>query len=323
MAMSVLAVSALFTHNTYLLMPSPKKSKSTRKPAAKKKESKASAPAPKKTSPSKPAAGKPAAKPAAKASKAPAKKGSRISAAAFKKKLLEKKSARPIAFSLEEVREVARSNAQRASDRATAAAERAPKKVTQRKLEELEKPSQPHHIRPASLTDILGYNPQKGVTREAAQQREVPTKFQRYHKLLVELRDHVLSGLNQHAEDTLKRSSKEDTGDLSSYSQHMADSGTDTFDRDFALSLVSSEQEALSEIEAAIQRIHDGSYGVCELTGKPISKERLLAVPFARYSVESQAEIEKLKRRTVQRGGVFTDLSSEEGGKFMEEDSED
>jgi RNA polymerase-binding transcription factor DksA len=103
----------------------------------------------------------------------------------------------------------------------------------------------------------------------------------------------------------------------------MADAGTDTFDRDFALSLVSSEQEALSEIEAAIKRVYDGTYGICEHTGKPIAKERLLAVPFTRHSAQAQMEMEKNNHRSVQRGGIFGEAGTEEGGKVMEEDSDE
>jgi RNA polymerase-binding transcription factor DksA len=133
----------------------------------------------------------------------------------------------------------------------------------------------------------------------------------------------VLESLGQHSEETLKRSAKEDAGDLSGYGQHMADAGTDTFDRDFALSLVSSEQEALSEVEAAIKRVHAGTYGICELTGKPISRDRLLAVPFTRYSAEAQKELEKTKHYSVQRAGIFADTTSEEGGKLNEEEPEE
>ena len=103
----------------------------------------------------------------------------------------------------------------------------------------------------------------------------------------------------------------------------MADAGTDTFDRDFALSLVSSEQEALSEVEAAIKRIRDGTYGICELTQKPISRDRLLAVPFTRYSAEAQKELEKTHHRSVQRAGIFADTTAEEGGKLAEEEPEE
>ncbi|MGA3008145.1 MAG: TraR/DksA C4-type zinc finger protein [Opitutaceae bacterium] len=97
----------------------------------------------------------------------------------------------------------------------------------------------------------------------------------------------------------------------------MADAGTDTFDRDFALSMVANEQEALSEIEAAIQRIHAGTYGICEVTGKPISKERLIAVPFTRYSAEAQKDIEKNRYRARTQAGLFGELG-EEGAKLSE-----
>ena len=100
----------------------------------------------------------------------------------------------------------------------------------------------------------------------------------------------------------------------------MADAGTDTFDRDFALSLVSSEQEALSEIDAAIKRIHADTYGVCEITGKPISKERLMAVPFTRYSAEAQKDIERNRHHSRTQAGLFGE-HGEEGGKIMDDDN--
>jgi RNA polymerase-binding transcription factor DksA len=134
----------------------------------------------------------------------------------------------------------------------------------------------------------------------------------------MDMRLHLTEGIERHSEETLKRSAKEDAGDLSAYGQHMADAGTDTFDRDFALSLVSSEQEALSEIDAAIKRIRDGTYGICEITAKPISKERLLAVPFTRYSAEAQKQIERNRHHSRTQAGLFGE--GEEGGKIMEED---
>jgi RNA polymerase-binding transcription factor DksA len=114
-----------------------------------------------------------------------------------------------------------------------------------------------------------------------------------------------------HSEETLKRSSKDDAGDLSSYGQHMADAGTDTFDRDFALSLVSSEQEALGEIDAAIKRIKDGSYGVCEITQQPIARDRLLAVPFTRYSANAQKELERNRHRSRTQAGILGEMGED------------
>ena len=83
----------------------------------------------------------------------------------------------------------------------------------------------------------------------------------------------------------LATSARESSGELSINS---SDAGTETFDRDVALSMVANEQEALNEIEDAIDRIFDGSFGVCQETKKPIKKNRLKAVPFTRFSVEGQ-----------------------------------
>ncbi len=293
------------------------------KPAAKvaakpAKPAKAAAPAakPAKTAPAKSAA---AAAPAAKA-KGP------MSAADLKRMILERKSAGPaksISFSLDEVREIAKKNEKvvETADKGTKAKGAAHQKNHEPHLKQLDKPHKPHHVKPASLADILGFNPAKGRKPAMAHEDDVPEKFRRYYKMLVELRNHVLTQLGEHTEETLLKSAKDDSGDLSGYGQHMADAGTDTFDRDFALSLVSSEQEALSEIEAAIKRIHDGTYGVCELTQKPIPKERLLAVPFTRYTAEAQKDVERHSHRAQQRGGLFGDATDEEGGKIMDEDA--
>src|SRR5207244_5756307 len=124
--------------------------------------------------------------------------------------------------------------------------------------------AKPQHIKAASLSDILGFNPKRGKKALLEEDKEVPEKYKRYYRLLLDLRMHLTEGIERHSEETLKRSSKDDAGDLSAYGQHMADAGTDTFDRDLALSMVESEQEALSDIDAAIKRILDGTYGICD-----------------------------------------------------------
>ena len=232
---------------------------------------------------------------------------------------------RPIAFSLDEARHIART---RASDsvRSVSAPKKQSSDTPASSAKKGEKPQEPKPaarvLGAASLAEILGRTPGTSTSPVESLKKEVPKKLHRYLELLQGLREHVLSELDLHTKDTLKRSSKEDSGNLSGYGQHMADAGTDSFDRDFALSLVSTEQEALSEIEAAIERIHKGTYGVCEITGKPISKERLLAVPFARYSIEGQVEYEKTKRHPSQRGGAYLDSGSD-GGDFLTDDSEE
>jgi len=299
----------------------------TKKPAAK-----APVKKPVKVAPA--AAAKPAAKPPAKApvpAKSPVPPKGAMTAADLKRKILERKSAGPaksIAFSLDEVREIAKKNEKQVESTAKTVSNGTKVAANGKSADpaaKIDRPLKPHHVKPASLADILGFNPNKG--RKPVLELpddEVPEKFRRYYRLLVDLRNHVLAQLGEHTEETLLKSSKEDSGDLSGYGQHMADAGTDTFDRDFALSLVSSEQEALSEIEAAIKRIHDGTYGICETTQKPIAKERLLAVPFTRYSAEAKKQVERHSHRSDQRGGLFGDTADEDGGgKITEEDSSD
>ena len=183
-------------------------------------------------------------------------------------------------------------------------------------IKKKEKPATAHGgvtRRSASAAAILG----RPVAAAAAKHYEpvkIKPQWAKYYKRLLDLREQIqrqMSGL-----------AKQSAEEVQGYSLHMADSGTDNFDRDFALSLVSNEQEALFEIEEAIKRIKAGTYGTCELTGKPISKDRLLAVPFARFSVESQMEIERSKRRSSHRGGVFGDTTTEEGSKLLEEEPE-
>lgn len=118
-----------------------------------------------------------------------------------------------------------------------------------------------------------------------------------YKDLLLKLRDRIIDEISFLSNDNLNRSQKESSGDLSSHSFHMADQGTDNFDREFAASLLSSEQDVLYEIDEAIRRVDGGTYGVCEVTGEPIERERLKVLPFARCSVAAQAEMERGKPR--------------------------
>lgn len=140
----------------------------------------------------------------------------------------------------------------------------------------------------------------------------------KYRALLLDLRDHLIDGVNFLASDNLKRSSREVSGELSGYSLHMADAGTDNFDREFALSLVSSEQEALYEIEEALKRLEHGSFGACEICEKAIPSERLEAVPFARMCVPCQSGVERDRRRPTQPTAVFSETVEEEGAEGEE-----
>jgi len=161
-----------------------------------------------------------------------------------------------------------------------------------------------NNIATASISELLGgSNPFRKGEGFVDESKQVPEKFRRYYRLLVDMRDALHKGLAFHSESALKKSGKDDAGDLSGYSQHLADAGTDTADRDFALSLISNEQEALKEIADAIDRMKKGSYGTCEITSKPIPAARLIAVPFTRYSLEGQKDLERNRRAHRRRGG--------------------
>ncbi len=115
---------------------------------------------------------------------------------------------------------------------------------------------------------------------------------------------------------------KESAQELPGYSLHMADSGTDNFDRDFALSLLSADQDSVYEIEEALKRIERKTYGVCELTGKVIPRARLEAIPWTRFTVEAQAQLEKDGALKSRRLGALGSVDSI-GTTDVESDDED
>jgi len=129
---------------------------------------------------------------------------------------------------------------------------------------------------------------------------KIKPEWQKFYNRLLELREQLLRQM-----DGLARESAEE---MAGYSLHMADSGTDNFDRDFALSLLSSDQDAIYEIEEALKRIEKNTYGICELTGKAIPRARLEAIPWTRFTVQAQAQLERegalRQRRLGQLGTV-------------------
>jgi RNA polymerase-binding transcription factor DksA len=138
---------------------------------------------------------------------------------------------------------------------------------------------------------------------------------------LLQLRDSLLDAMAGVAKDNLR--SRAEGSEASAFGMHQADAGSDAYDRDFALSLLSQEQDALYEIEEALKRVEAGTYGVCEMSGKAISQPRLEALPFARYTVECQSQLEKQNKVSRTRVPVTSlfGLTDEEGGDSDEEES--
>jgi DnaK suppressor protein len=158
-----------------------------------------------------------------------------------------------------------------------------------------------------------------GTNNEVGDEKLSPFLKKQKAKLL-QLRDSLLDAMMGVSRDTLR--ARAEGSEASAFGMHQADAGSDAYDRDFALSLLSQEQDALYEIEEALKRIDGGTYGVCEMSGKPIPHARLEAIPFARYTVECQTLIEKQKKATRIRQPVTSlfGLTDEEGGDGDEEE---
>ena len=101
---------------------------------------------------------------------------------------------------------------------------------------------------------------------------------------LLDLRERVTGEILSINRDSLSQNERDPS---------LSDQGTDTFDREFALNQLSSEQDILFEIDEAIRRIENGTYGICEMTNDPINIERLEALPYVRHSIKAQSELEK------------------------------
>jgi RNA polymerase-binding transcription factor DksA len=138
---------------------------------------------------------------------------------------------------------------------------------------------------------------------------------------LLQLRDAVVDSMAGVAQGTLR--SRAEGSEASAFGMHQADAGSDAYDRDFALSLLSQEQDALYEIDEALKRIEIGTYGKCEMSGKAIPRARLEAIPFARFTVECQSQLEKQSRATRMRPSVTSlfCLTEEDGAECEEEET--
>jgi RNA polymerase-binding transcription factor DksA len=105
-------------------------------------------------------------------------------------------------------------------------------------------------------------------------------------------------------EGLTEQSESDSLSELSAYDQHQADVGTETFEREKDLSILEQVEAELADVEHALRRLDDGTYGTCEVCGKPIPEERLEAIPTARLCLEHQAEAEREVRMAGERVDV-------------------
>jgi RNA polymerase-binding transcription factor DksA len=114
---------------------------------------------------------------------------------------------------------------------------------------------------------------------------EIPERWKWHHDQLLSLRERLLADVYVNEEEM--------RAPIEPHSMDIADSATDEIEHDLALGMLSHEVDALFEIDAALARIADGSYGICEQSGRPIPDERLRAVPWTRHTCEVQARLEQ------------------------------
>ena len=178
----------------------------------------------------------------------------------------------------------------------------APAKSALRKPQPPPAPPKPV-AKPLQVGSLTGRAALKALTTRSSSEPVLNTKhftpkeIEFFRQLLLNTRDRMVDEISFLVGDNLNRSARDAAGDLSHYSIHMADQGTDNFDREFALNLASSDQDLLYEIDEALIRIENKTYGMCEMTGQPIEKERLKIIPQTRYCVAAQSEMERGKTK--------------------------
>ncbi|MBB07379.1 MAG: hypothetical protein CMN03_03860 [Roseibacillus sp.] len=140
--------------------------------------------------------------------------------------------------------------------------------------------------------------PAKKAAKKAPAKKAAPRKpvkltnfVKKQRQRLLDLQDELMDAMYGVQQETLRNGPA--SGEASVSGTHLGDAGSDAYDRDFALNLLSKEQDALQEIQAALERITEGTYGICGISGKKIPQARLEAIPFARLTVECQSQWER------------------------------
>jgi DnaK suppressor protein len=170
--------------------------------------------------------------------------------------------------------------------RKAAPANKKPKRVEESKLKS--KPKAPEVKVAAKKAQSA--EPAKETRKEKAPSGLSKSDLQYFRNLLLEKRREILGDVGSMESEAFKGGSN-----LSNMPIHMADVGTDNFEQEFTLGLIESERQILREIQEALVRIEDGTFGICQGTGKPIPRVRLEAVPWAKYTIEYSRLLESGK----------------------------
>lgn len=152
------------------------------------------------------------------------------------------------------------------------------------------------------------------VVSSGVKPKKLPAAFlKKQQQKLLDLRDNLVDQMNGIARETIRGGGD----DGSAFGMHQADAGSDSYDRDFALNLLSQEQDALAEIDEALQRIVNGSYGICDVSGDMIPEMRLEAMPFARRTVSCQEKMDQEESMGMHRQPVTSLFGLDEKDKTV------
>ena len=250
--------------------------------------------APKKSAAKKTAGKKPAVKAAKKTAKKVAKKSSKKTVTKKTVKKAAKKAPKKAAVKKGTKKKAAKKIAKKAAKKPSAkkAAKKAPVKKAAKKTAKkaVKKPAAKKAPVKAAKKSVK--KAAKGKKTESKPKKKVNLSgfVKKQQRRLLELREDLLEAMTG---VTGEIRSVADGVDTSGSGQHTGDAGSDAYDRDFALNMLSKEQDALYEIDAALRRIESGQYGICEMSGQRIPNARLEAIPFARLTVTCQEAWEK------------------------------
>lgn len=183
-------------------------------------------------------------------------------------------------------------------------AHKTPEPKLRAKVKEAPAPKPPIKAKLSSL-------PSKDARRAAANLSKSDLTY--FRNLLLGKRREILGDVGSMESEAFKSGSN-----LSNMPIHMADVGTDNFEQEFTLGLIESERQILREIQEALARIDEGTFGVCQGTGKPIPRVRLEAVPWAKYTIDYSRLLESGK--VQQDNGSADDDEGTSGGGDDEED---
>ncbi|MEK7449752.1 MAG: TraR/DksA family transcriptional regulator [Planctomycetota bacterium] len=142
-------------------------------------------------------------------------------------------------------------------------------------------------------------NPKIKLSDPTTTERRLKTPYdasqlKKFRTVLVGQKNFLMGNITHMEEQALRKSRQEASGDLSNIPIHIADIGTDNYEQDFTLGLIENEDHEIQEIDAALERIGEKSYGVCEKCSKHIPTKRLMAIPYARLCITCKEKEEKV-----------------------------